>query len=64
LPWEHFHQCSLCAPALEILDEVHQSYPEDSPKDYCDPGRKSWMRCSSYIQWTHRKTTVTLEKCT
>jgi len=22
---EHLHQCSVCDPALEILDEVHQS---------------------------------------
>jgi len=24
---EHLHQCSGCDPALEILDEVHQSNP-------------------------------------
>jgi hypothetical protein len=49
----------IMCPWKEILDEVHQSYPEDSPKDYCDPGRKSGMRCSSDIQWSHWKTTLT-----
>jgi hypothetical protein len=26
-PLEHLHQCSVCEPALEILDEVHDSNP-------------------------------------
>ncbi len=33
---EHFHQCSVCEPALEILDEVHQSNPENPLEDLCE----------------------------
>jgi hypothetical protein len=27
---EHLHQCLVCGPALEILDEVQQSFPVNS----------------------------------
>jgi hypothetical protein len=34
---EHLHQCSVCEPpALEILDEVHQSDPMNPPEDFWD----------------------------
>jgi hypothetical protein len=35
---EHLHRCSVCGPALEILDEVQQSYIVDPPEDCSDPG--------------------------
>ncbi len=34
---QHLHQCSVCNPALEILDEGHQS---SSLEDFWDPENK------------------------
>jgi hypothetical protein len=35
---EHLQQCSVCEPpALEILDEVHQSNPRNPLEDFWDP---------------------------
>ncbi len=36
---ERLHQCSVCGPALKILDEVQQSYPVNLLEDCCDPGK-------------------------
>jgi hypothetical protein len=37
---EHLHQCSVCGPVLEILDELlQQSNPVNSVEDCCDPGK-------------------------
>jgi hypothetical protein len=30
---EHFRQCSVCDPPVEILDEVHQSNPVNPLED-------------------------------
>ncbi len=35
---EHLHQCSVCDPALEILDEVHQSNSSESTT-----GNPNWL---------------------
>jgi predicted restriction endonuclease len=37
---EYLHRCSVCGPALKILDEVQQSYiSSGSLEDCCDPGK-------------------------
>jgi len=48
---EHLHQCSVCDPALGILDEVHQSNPvtpleDGTPKRHSFP--EPWKTVESY----------------